>query len=385
MSETLTVLDADAVRRALSVRDLTDPAQGPHAMQRLLADTEAALRASCCGTRVERRTPIVSVADNYDRLHYPPDGAARAARYTRYVCESALLRTQTSAMIPPLLRQHARTPCDDLVLICPGLVYRRDSIDRLHTSEPHQMDVWRISRKARLGVSDLQQWIAFLLATLLPGREYRSVPAEHPYTSCGLQIDVREGDAWIEVAECGLASTALLTESGLDAARYSGLALGIGLDRVVMLRKQLDDVRLLRASDPRIATQMLDLTAYRPVSTMPPVRRDLSVVVADDVGEEALGDAVRCALGEQAEVIESVEVIAETTYLQLPSSAQTRLGIRPEQKNALVRVTLRALHRTLTHQECNVLRDAIYAAVHQGSRWEWACSIPGGSGGRHGR
>lgn len=81
---------------------------------------------------------------------------------------------------------------------------------------------------------------------------------------------------------------------------------------------------------------------------------------------------LRNALGERAEVIESVQVIAETSYLQLPAAARQRLAIRPDQKNALVRVVLRAIDRTLTHHECNVLRDDIYASVHQGAVWEWA-------------
>jgi phenylalanyl-tRNA synthetase alpha chain len=131
-------------------------------------------------------------------------------------------------------------------------------------------------------------------------------------------------------------------------------------------------VRVLRAKDPRIAAQLLDLAPYRPVSSMPPVRRDLSLVMERDTDEEALGDAIRSALGEQAAVIERVEVLAETPYEALPEAARARLGLRSDQKNALVRVTLRALDRTLTHQECNALRDTIYAAVHRGSVWEWA-------------
>ena len=90
------------LRRALAIRDLTDPSQGPHAMQLLLDEIHAALPAPI---EVHRASPIVSVADNYDRLGYPPGGAARDARYTRYVCDVALLRTQTSAMIPPLLQR----------------------------------------------------------------------------------------------------------------------------------------------------------------------------------------------------------------------------------------------------------------------------------------
>jgi phenylalanyl-tRNA synthetase alpha chain len=89
------VLSAEEVRRALSIRDLTDPAGGPHALQQLIDAATAALTADWGATaRPCRRSPIVSMADNYDRLHYPPDGAARDARYTRYVCETALLRTR---------------------------------------------------------------------------------------------------------------------------------------------------------------------------------------------------------------------------------------------------------------------------------------------------
>ena len=115
------ILSAEAVRRALSVRDLTDPAAGPHAMQRLVnAALHALQQAWGCEVRVHRGSPIVSIADNYDHLHYPPEGAARDARYTRYVCDTALLRTQTSAMIPGLLRRLAAAPAADVLLACPG-------------------------------------------------------------------------------------------------------------------------------------------------------------------------------------------------------------------------------------------------------------------------
>jgi phenylalanyl-tRNA synthetase alpha chain len=368
------ILEADALRRALGVRDLTDPQQGAHAMQVLIAEACAALQSAWrCELHVERGSPIVSIADNYDRLHYPSDGAARDARYTRYVCESALLRTQTSALIPAALRKRAQTPSADALLICPGIVYRRDSIDRLHTSEPHQLDIWRISRTRKLDVNVLTELVALLTAALLPGREYRCVPAVHPYTTDGMQIDVRDdAGEWVEIGECGLALPALLAESGLAVPPYTGLALGVGLDRILMLRKVLDDVRLLRAADPRIASQLQDLERYKPVSMQPAVRRDLSVVVDAATDDETLGDAVRGALGEEASVIERVEVVAETSYQQLPAAARERLGIAPNQKNALVRVVLRALDRTLTHDECNLLRDNIYAAIHRGTRSEWA-------------
>lgn len=355
---------------ALALRDLTDPAAGAHAMQLVLEAIYASLPVP---VHVHRASPIVSIADNYDQLGYPPDGAARDSRYTRYVCDTALLRTQTSAMIPPLLRQLAAAPPDDVVLACPGLVYRRDVIDRLHVGEPHQVDLWRIARHWLTG-DDLDAMIGAVVAVAVPGTRWRTVPAVHPYTREGRQIDVDVGGEWIEIGECGLASPTLLAACGLPD--HSGLAMGLGLDRLLMLRKGIPDIRLLRATDPRIAAQLVDLAPYRAVSVMPPVQRDLSLALSVPLEAELAGDRIRTLLGPRAELLESVAVLSTTSYAELPPAAIARIGLAPHQHNVLVRLTLRALDRTLTHDECNELRDEVYAALHEGSVHQWACAQP---------
>jgi phenylalanyl-tRNA synthetase alpha chain len=139
----------------------------------------------------------------------------------------------------------------------------------------------------------------------------------------------------------------------------------------------MDDLRLLRSDDPRIAVQLLDLSPWRPVSRHPPVRRDLSVAVDADADAETLGDRVREALGPRAADVEAIEVRSETAYDALPGTARARLGIRPGQKNVLLRLVLRAVGRTLTDREANLLRDAVYGAVHEGTAHEWAAAPPG--------
>src|SRR5512138_2148953 len=104
-SMSLSILDPGALERALAIRDLTDPAQGPCAIQILVDDVVHSLSSLwSCATWLHRSSPIVEMADNYDVLRYPPDTITRSARYTRYVDERRILRTHTSAMIPPLLR-----------------------------------------------------------------------------------------------------------------------------------------------------------------------------------------------------------------------------------------------------------------------------------------
>ncbi|MDQ5812275.1 MAG: hypothetical protein M3358_16365 [Actinomycetota bacterium] len=376
------LMSAEDVRRSLSVRDLTDEAQGPHAMQMLLHEIIEGLRGVWgCEVLTHRESPIVSLEENYDALHYPPEGASRDARYTRYLNGGVILRTQTSVMIPSLLRRLAerREPWEDVLLVCPGLVYRRDAIDRKHTGEPHQVDLWRVRRgKDPLGAEDLTWMVRRVSSASLPHHEVRTVPAVHPYTKEGMQLDARDAASgeWVEVGECGLASPDLLEENGLDPARASGLAMGLGLDRLLMLRKGMGDIRLLRSDDPRVAVQMLDLSSYRPVSDQPALARDLSIAVPEDRTAEELGDRVREALGRRSELVESVKVVSETPYGELPPAAVERLGISVGQKNTLLRVVLRGLRRALTDEEANEVRDEIYAAVHEGAAWQWA-SRPG--------
>jgi phenylalanyl-tRNA synthetase alpha chain len=180
--------------------------------------------------------------------------------------------------------------------------------------------------------ADLDQMIAVLLSALIPGGRHRQQPRTHPYALPGRQVDIRQDADWVE---------------------------------------HIPDIRLLRSGDPRVARQLHDLAPYRPVSPMPSITRDLSVAVSSGDDEETLGDRVRDALGADASRVEEVRVLSATACRQLPASAITRLGARPEQKNLLVRVVLRDLDQTLTNEAANDLRDRIYRALHQGTEYQW--------------
>jgi phenylalanyl-tRNA synthetase alpha chain len=351
-------LTPQALAADLAVPDLTDPAHGPHAVQLVVAAVLAAV-AGDGELVVDRGTRIVDVADNYDRLGYTPDATTRDARYTRYVDARRLLRSQTSALVPPALRRIAATGRTDVVLACPGMVYRRDAIDRLHTGTPHQLDVWRLTGGSPLDAGDLHELVAAALAAALPGMRRRTEPAVHPYTTGGLEIQALAGGRWVEVGECGLAARHVLAGAGLPAT-VTGLALGLGLDRLVMLRKGIDDIRLLRSPDPRVAGQMRDLTPYRPVSAQPAARRD----VPAGLTAEEVGDLVRAGLGADARLVEEVAVRSVTPAGDLPEPARTRLGIRDGQVNMLVRVVLRDLDATITTAVANGVRDRVYDALH---------------------
>jgi phenylalanyl-tRNA synthetase alpha chain len=377
VSSLVSYLSPAQLRRDLALRDLSDPAEGPHAIQILIDRATGSLsRAWRCQVRCCRGPRIVPVADNYDRLGYPAAAISRDTRYTRYVAEGRMLRSHSTAMVPPALRRVAAEaaepaePADDVLLVCPGIVYRRDAIDWQHTGTPHQLDLWRVTRRP-MSEADMDEMIATVLAALTPGLPVAQHQRAHPYTVSGRQVDVCHDGRWVEVGECGLAQPRVLAAAGLPG--WSGLALGMGLDRLLMLAKQIPDIRLLRSADPRVAGQMLDLSAYQRVSVMPAITRDLSVVVDDDeYDEETLGDQIRDALGADADRVEEARVLSATPYEQLPAPAVARLGAAPGQRNLLVRVALRDLDTTLTNAAANALRDRIYRALHQGARHEWS-------------
>jgi phenylalanyl-tRNA synthetase alpha chain len=370
-----TYLNADQLHRALALRDLSDPASGPHALQVLLDHVLASLTSRWdCTLQIVRTPPLVSVRDNYDRLGYARQDVTREARYSRYASPTTMLRSHTSADIPATLEAYHQTDgseVDELIAI-PGLVYRRDVVDRTHVGEPHQVDLWRLRSKPDTTENDLGEMIATLVEAVLPGANWRTTPAEHPYTHHGRQIDVLYRGEWLELAECGLIHRDVLRRSGLDPDNWSGLALGMGLERALMLRKNIPDIRYLRSTEPRIREQMSDLRPWREVSLLPPISRDMSVVVDAQLADELLGDHVRAALVNRVEDIESIEVLARTGWDELPGTARDRLGIEPHQTNALVRLTLRPLDRTLTDAEANDLRNQVYLAIHDGPHKELA-------------
>jgi phenylalanyl-tRNA synthetase alpha chain len=389
------VLSPGELRRDLAVPDLTDPAGGLHAVQLVVGAAVRALRTAWgVPVRAVRDHPVVSVADNYDVLGFTPSAVARDVRHTRYVSPTTVLRTHTSALIPPALRRLAAEPPavapPEVLLAAPGIVYRRDCVDRWHAPTPHQLDLWRLRgvgadagvRGPRCSITDLDAMAAVVVGAVLPGHEHRLVPSTHPYTVQGRQIDVALADGsggvvWVEVGECGLAHPEVLGRCGLDPALVSGLAMGLGLDRIVMLRKGMADIRLLRSTDERVAAQLGDLLPYRPVSACPAIVRDLSIAVGAGVAAEDLGDRVREALAADADKVESVAIVSETAYDDVPAGARRRLGMVPGQRNLLVRLVLCRLDRALVRSEANALRDAIYRCLHEGRTGEEIGGISG--------
>lgn len=366
-------LKKDVLDRYLAVQDLTQAAE-PHAVKLLYQKIEDYMRTIHPNSEVivYRQKPVVAVQDNYDKLLIGKDNISRASTYTHYADSSHILRTHTSAHMPQILEDLAkRDDWDDVVVLLPGLAYRRDVTDKTHLGVLHQLDMWRVIKnspqKPAIVKDDPLDVVEGVAGVAAPGWKLRIVDNPHPYTKQGIEVNAVKDGRDIEILECGLTSDKLLQNSGLDPRKYSGWALGMGLDRLVMTLKAIPDIRYLRSTNPDIAKQMVNLSPYNEVSHQPSVKRDISYSIPKGYVEEDINEDIREALGEKVNVLESVEVLSETAYEKLPVNIRERLGCDLSQKNVLIRITLRHLERSLTNQEVNQIYSDIYGKINYGT------------------
>ncbi|KKT61027.1 MAG: Phenylalanyl-tRNA synthetase domain protein [Candidatus Giovannonibacteria bacterium GW2011_GWA2_44_26] len=364
------VMSPERLAASLAIPDLTDSKNGIHVINLVVQRVRQALEIACAGVPVEeiRTDPVVSVKENFDDLFFPDNNLGRSSRYTRYVALDKVLRTHTSAAIPGWLKKVARDAVNDTIIVFPGMCYRRDVVDKTHCGEPHQMDVWRVRcGNPRFGRPDLINLIETILNSVVPGYQYRANEVKHPYTINGLEVEVLVNENWLEVLECGEAHPVVLRNAGLDPQEYSGLALGMGLDRLVMIIKDIDDIRVLRSNDPRIKRQMANLDKFVKVSDQPATKRVLSYSTSTDKTEEDVCEEIRDELGLEAAYIEEIQY-SEILYEQLPAKARENLGIRPDQKNVVVTIVFRSPEGSLQRAMVNEWMQRLYPKLNKGEK-----------------
>ncbi len=353
----------------LSIPDLTNDPKS-HAIKLVyekIADRVRSIHPSST-IEIHRKDPIVSIKDNYDNLNIAKDNISRSSTYTHYVDNTHILRTHTTAQIPGILRELAkRTDWDDVVILLPGLAYRRDVTDKKHVGQVHMLEMWRVCKNNNITKSDLLKTVRAIAEAAAPGWKLRIVDSPHPYTEQGIEVNAINDDNDIEILECGLINKQILSNAGLDPSMYSGWALGMGLDRLVMTLKQIPDIRYLRSKNPAIAKQMQNLNKYIEVSDQPAIKRDMSYSVPTSYVEEDINEEIRQALGANEPLLESVEILSTTNYVCLPVVAVEKLGIKPNQKNILVRVTLRSLEASITNDQANKIYSQIYPKINHGT------------------
>ncbi len=341
----------------LRLKDLTDPKNGISPISLLFSKIEQSLSASKERTIVVRGNPVVSLADNFDYLMFPQNSIMRSRLHTQYVDDFRVLRTQMSATAVEYIRNSFDG--ESGVFLFPGIVYRKEG-------NHHQLDVWKIKRKLdseTTTTTDIRELMDLTLRSCLQdGSEIKIERKELHYITDGIKAKIRTGQRWKTVFDGGQIIIPVLQNIGIDPDDYLVWAAGISLERLSMVIKGIEDPRLFRSTDPRVVSQMSDLNPYNPISFMPPITRDLSVPVSSGVTLDEIDSLVR--IHTEEDVVESVEIVSETPFDQLPIQARKRLGIKPVEKNLLVRVTLRSFERTLKKTDANEIRDRLFEVLN---------------------
>lgn len=363
----------ETINRLLSIKDLTLPTE--NGQERSIIGKvydqviEKLNEHLFPNIKVIRGDAIVDAKDNFDSLLFSPGNPGRSSTYTRYTDENHVLRTHTSALIPPTFEKLKKdTDCSTFVL--PGLVYRRDVIDPKHLDVFHQIDIWTLQDNKKYGSvtkENLLELARAVFEAACPGSEMVVYEAKHPYTIGGIEVYAKADGKEIEVLEAGLAHPDVLRNSGIDPDLYSGLALGMGVERLIMARKNLPDIRLIRSIDPRVIKQMANMDKFKNVSDQPPIYRDMSYCVDKNDSEEDICEAIRNVFGEKADLLEEVKILERTPYEKLQPIAKERLGAKKSQDNVLVRIVLRHPDKTLTKKESAELYAMAYPKLHRGS------------------
>ncbi len=358
-----------SVHQALLLVDLTEASTPDHAVRLLLNEVLQGLaEQGWPQAQLQTGPRIVSAEENYGLLGYDPAEVTLGSEHTRWVDECSLLRTQTTSQIPAALQRaaHVRQPGETILLAAPGITFRRDSRDRWHCAEPHQMDIWVLGDPQLSTHDHLLRLVSDILKTAVPDKRWVYSDSPHHYTEGGIEVNVLNDGAPVEVLECGRIATSLLERLKIDPQRHGGLALGMGLDRLTMLRKGIPDIRLLRDQNVRVQAQMHDLNPWSAVSRLPSIARDISLAVTPGLSEEVLTERMLQAAGDNADWIEEMQVKGRWGFSDLPVQAIERLGLLPGQENVLLRVVLRDCSRSITTHEANALYASIQSALHEG-------------------
>jgi len=214
------------------------------------------------GFKIAEGPEVDTVYHNFDALNAPIDHPSRSLSDTFYITEDILLRTQTS----PIQVRTMKSQKPPIKIIAPGRCFRNDEIDATHSPMFHQIEGLVIDKD--ITMADLKGTLD-MFAKRLFGEQTKTKFRPHyfPFTEPSAEVDVScfkcggdgcrfcKGSGWIEILGCGMVHPNVLRECGIDPEVYNGFAFGMGLDRITMLKYEIDDIRILFENDIRFIKQ----------------------------------------------------------------------------------------------------------------------------------
>ena len=199
---------------------------------------------------------------NFEALNIPANHPAKDEQDTFYINRNMVLRTQTSSVQVHVM-ENEKPP---IRIISPGRVFRSDEVDATHSPSFHQVEGLVIAKNVTF--ADLKGTLQEFAKELFGAdTKVKFRPHHFPFTEPSAEMDVTcfkgggkgcrfcKGEGWIEILGCGMVHPHVLEMSGIDPEEYTGFAFGVGLERIALLKYEIDDMRLLYENDDRFLSQ----------------------------------------------------------------------------------------------------------------------------------
>ena len=199
---------------------------------------------------------------NFEKLNIPANHPAKDEQDTFYINKDIVLRTQTSPVQARVMEQ-GKLP---IRMISPGRVFRSDEVDATHSPSFHQIEGLVVDKN--ITFADLKGTLEQFAKELFgPETKTKFRPHHFPFTEPSAEVDVScfkcggkgcrfcKGSGWIEILGCGMVHPHVFEMCGIDPEVYTGFAFGVGLERIALLKYEIDDMRLLYENDDRFLKQ----------------------------------------------------------------------------------------------------------------------------------
>ena len=267
LEETKKKLEAQALELQLKseVIDVTLPAKKSnvgHRHPNTIAREEVERIFIGMGYEVMEGPEIEYDEYNFEKLNIPANHPAKDEQDTFYINKEIVLRTQTSP-VQARAMEKGKLP---IRMISPGRVFRSDEVDATHSPSFHQVEGLVVDKG--ITFADLKGTLQqFATEFFGPETKVKFRPHHFPFTEPSAEVDITcfkcggkgcrmcKGSGWIEILGCGMVHPKVLRDCGIDPEVYSGFAFGIGLERVALLKYEIDDMRLLYENDVRFLNQ----------------------------------------------------------------------------------------------------------------------------------
>jgi phenylalanyl-tRNA synthetase alpha chain len=202
----------------------------------------------------------------FSGLNFPPEHPARDMQDTFFVKpgndqKEMVLRTHTSSVQVRAME----TTKPPIRIVMPGRVYRNEAVSARAHCQFHQIEGLYIDEN--VSFADMKQTLLYFTQEFFGKAKIRLRPSYFPFTEPSAEMDVywglnsdtdyriTKGTGWLEIMGCGMVDPAVLSASGIDPEKYSGFAFGMGIERITMLRYQIDDLRMFFENDTRFLKQ----------------------------------------------------------------------------------------------------------------------------------